>query len=208
MGLGLFGSSAPTLDVAPLDPTTQQIQGDMLKQTTKSDSALKQQLNEGVGASGNQALQTDAQAKQENAQFGNAGLGGAGLSQAIRNQYNGIGGKRISDVEKSNNMGMPMFRSQMVDAAVKARFAQKQIDNQNYTNFVKSTMDADMARANVLYGVLSSVGVATGAVIGGSRGGGRRQRAPGGYNNYAASGFNSEDMLRESNMRESGLGGF
>lgn len=190
----LFGKSAPNLNVAPLDSGTQQLITGMANDAGQSDSQISDKHNAGVAAAGNQALQSDTQGNQEAARTGQ----NSAMLSAIRNQYNGIAGDQINNVMKSNEMNAPLYRAQMLDMAVKARFAQKQVDNQNYTKLMEANTNAEMARASTLYGILSGAGNVAGAYVGSRMGGGRRRQSG------PVAGFNMPSMGSQYEMNNYG----
>lgn len=185
----LLGKSAPDLAVAPLDPGTAKMIQSMQAQTDGSDSEIAGKYNAGVKEAGNQALQKDG--NQRASQTGED----AGMSQAIRNQYNQIGGNQIGRVMDSNKLNTPLYRSHAIDMATKAIFAQKQVDTQNNMALMSANNNAEIARANALYGVLSGTGAVAGAYVGSHM----RSSRSGGVN-----GFQSPEMGSAYNMNNYG----
>lgn len=154
--------NTPTLQQASLDPGTQKLIGDAVSTAGQSDATTAAKYNNGVSESGGQGLQTEAAGKQEA-----AGLGmNNGFGQAIRNQYNGISGGQTNSLMRTNQMNTPFYRQQALDMATKAAFAQKQVENQNYMQLMQANTDAEIARANVLNGVLTGAGTLAGAYMG------------------------------------------
>lgn len=164
----LFGGSQPTLQQAGLDPGTQKQIKSAVADAGLSDKDLAAKYNAGVSEAGNQALQTEGQMGQRAAQTGENNS----MLQAIRNQYRAQGQNKIGSVIRSNNMNLPFQRAHSIDLATKAVFAQKQVDTQNNIALMQANNDAEIARANALYGVLSGAGTLAGAYIGGRMKGG------------------------------------
>ena len=153
---GLIGE-APTLQTVDLDPTTKKLIGDQYQHATQSVPAIAQEMNQGVGATGNQFTQSPEQASQTNAQFG-----GVGYGDAIRQHYNSIAGKNIQNVIKDNENQASIKRAQYLKTDASNAMAQRQVETQNYEMQMKAMMDAEAARAQMLASVLGVGGMAAG----------------------------------------------
>lgn len=170
----LGGGDTPTLKQAALDSGTVNQINKAVADAGQSDNEMLARYSAGVADAGKQAGQSEDQANQRAAQTGENN----GLMQAIRNQYNQLGNKGVNRVATANQLNLPFQRSHAIDLATKAAFAQKQVETQNNMALMQASNDAEIARANVLYGVLSGAGTLGGAYLGASMRGGKESVRP------------------------------
>jgi hypothetical protein len=159
----LGGGGGPDLKIVPLDPGTQNLINNQVKNANVSTGEIASKMNAGVQDAGNQAMQTSDGLNQRAAQTGES----AGSLQAIRNQYNKYAGDAVGNVVRSNQANAAMTRANWQNQAARNAIAQSQVQTQNYEMMTQAMNAADAARAQVLSNVLGVGGMAAGMYLGG-----------------------------------------
>ena len=149
--------SAPSLNVVPLDPGTQQIIQGQYKDATSSNASLAGKANQGITSNTFGMKDPATQA----ASTGDS----ASMFKAIQNKYGQEASKGINQVVRNNNMNVPFMRDPLLNTASHGQLAMHNIEAQNSAALVQAQFQAEMARAEVLRGIFSGAGTAIGYSI-------------------------------------------
>lgn len=160
MGLigGLLGDNPPEPKIIPLDAGTKKIVGDQYQQAL--DPNLAGKMTAGVQESGNSFLNS-SNPDQKAASTGD----NASTLQAIRNQYRNEAQGGISNILKQTNRNIPAQRMGMLNTATHSSMAMDNIEAQNNEMLIQAQFHAEMARAQVLQGILGAGGMMAGAYM-------------------------------------------
>lgn len=159
----------PERQTVDLDPTTQQMINDTVNRASSDPSQFAARANAGVGEAGQQAFQSPEQMAQQSAGMGEYNQEAMGT--AIQNKYRQLAGKDIGHITRTNDINSLMMKGNALHRAAGMALAQQQVRTQNFEALTQAYNDNQMARAQVIKGILGRGGEAYAQLSNNNRGG-------------------------------------